>query len=233
MWEPNRSALGKNFHFISFDFPGFGETPLVSDNSTMEEMADHVAAVLETQAGREKIVLVGVSMGGYVMLPFLKKYPDRVRAVAFVSTRSTADSEEAKARRFATIDMIQKEGIAAFAPKIVPQLLGKTTQKTNPALVEKIAKWIEQEKPAAICAALRGMAARPDRTDVLAQVQVPALFIWGEEDALIKQDEMRAMAEHIKISEFHSIPQAGHLPSLEKPDAFNDLFLKFLKRRVL
>lgn len=233
MWDVNRAALGKNFRFISVDLPGFGRTPLASNTSTMESMADHVLKTLDAQGITEKFVVAGLSMGGYVMLQVLKKAPGRVRAAAFLSTRAGADSPEACDKRFKNIEFIEKNGAGPFAERMVQTLLGKTTQTTKPELVEQVKDWVASADPKAICAALRGMAERPDMTATLDSLQVPTLFLAGEEDVVIAPSEMEANAKRVAKSEFHTLPAAGHLINLENHDLFNDLFLKFLKRRVL
>jgi pimeloyl-ACP methyl ester carboxylesterase len=86
-----------------------------------------------------------------------------------------------------------------------------------------------EETPArALAGALRGMAARPDRTSDLAGIKVPTLVLVGADDTVTPPDEARAMAEAIPGAQLEIIPDAGHLAPLENPAASNAAILRFL-----
>jgi pimeloyl-ACP methyl ester carboxylesterase len=238
MWDVNRPHLSRNFELITVDFPGFGQSPLPPEIKTggvlsMEFMARQVAETLDHLQISEKIVLAGVSMGGYVAFRFLELFPERLRALVLLSTRSAPDTPPARESRFKNIDLVQKEGVKALAQKTVPALLGKSSLASRPTLVEEVRQQVESADPFGVCVALRGMAERPDSSSLLKGIQVPTLVVAGEEDTVIPSAEIKTMAEQISKSEFHVLPQAGHLLNLEQPDAFKDIFQHFLKRRVL
>src|SRR5215211_1903433 len=79
MWRGQASALGGEFRVVAPDLRGLGETPLGDGAVTMEVLVEDVAALLdELSLGR--VVLGGLSMGGYVAFEFFRKFPGRVRA---------------------------------------------------------------------------------------------------------------------------------------------------------
>jgi 3-oxoadipate enol-lactonase len=204
----------------------------------MESIAHQVAETLDSLNITEKIILGGVSMGGYACFRFLDMFPDRVRALALISTRSAADTAQAREGRFKTIDMVMKEGMKSLgmkslADRMIPNLFGKTSLQEKLPLIEKVREEIEHSFPEGVCASLRGMAERPDSSPLLPSIKCPTLILRGAEDSFIPPQEMEQMAAPIPQHEFHLIPQAGHLLNMEKPDAFKDVFLHFLKRRVL
>lgn len=209
--------------------PGFGKSPLQSENTSMQLMADLVSQSLVSMGLKEKIILTGVSMGGYVALEFVKKYPGQMRGLGLISTRATADTEENRNKRFETIKRVQENGSAALAEKMAPALLGPKNQ-------EKI-EWIQNEisnaQPEAICAALRGMADRRDNSAILNKISVPTFVAYGAEDTLIRKEEMETMSNAIPKSNFHVIENAGHLLTIEQTDQFLDLFRHYLKRNIL
>jgi len=234
MWESVKPTFAKNFQFISLDLPGFGESRLSSDTSTMEFMAQEIISTLNHLGIKEKFIASGVSMGGYVLFQLAKLFPDRLRALGFISTRSAADSPQTREGRFRTIDLIQKGGgLTALAEKIIPQLIGASSLKAGLPVVQEVRTSIEKENPDGVCAALRGMAARPDSTAFLSQIHAPTLVVSGDEDVFVPTAEMKALAEGIKGCEFQIVPKAGHLLTMEKPAEFTELFMKFLKRSVL
>ncbi len=233
MWDGVKPAVSKNFQFFSVDLPGFGETPLSSNTVTMEFMAQEIIATLDAIGVKDKFVATGVSMGGYVLFQLARLFPDRLRGLVFVSTRSAPDTPEGRKKRFQTIEMVEKSGTGPLSEKMIPQLFGKTSLGAKLPIVEDVKGWIQKASPEVVCAALRGMAERPDSTDLLGKINVPTLVLSGTEDIFIKTTEMEAMAKAIPKSEFHAVEQAGHLLPNEKQAVFTDLFLHFLKRRVL
>ncbi len=87
---------------------------------------------------------------------------------------------------------------------------------------------VERTSPAAIAAAQRGMAARPDMTSLLPAIKVPTLIVVGAEDAISPPQEMKAMAAAILSAEFVEIPDAGHMTTMENPTAVNNAISQFL-----
>jgi pimeloyl-ACP methyl ester carboxylesterase len=82
--------------------------------------------------------------------------------------------------------------------------------------------------PGAIAAALRGMAERPDVTDDLSKIARPALVLVGIDDAISSPDEMRGIAEKLPKVRFVEVPNAGHMTTLENPEAVNAALLEFV-----
>lgn len=233
MWEANRPALSKNFRLITMDLPGFGNSPPLGDTSRMEDMARAVAETLDGLKIKDRIVAAGLSMGGYVLMSLVNLMPERFRALGFFATRTEPDAPEARLKRLQTIEKIQKEGLYDFSRKTAASLLGKTTQEKNPELVGFTQELIAQANPFGVCAALHGMAERPDTTSVLGKIEGPTLIMAGEEDGVIPCESMGKMASRIKNSRFELLPKAGHLLNMEQPEAFASVFMHFLKRSVL
>ncbi|MCG3206015.1 MAG: AB hydrolase superfamily protein YdjP [Elusimicrobia bacterium] len=228
MWEDQKNNLSQEVRLITLDFPGFGQSPLKSSASSMKTVASQVLLVLD-HLRVEKFVVAGLSMGGYVMLELISQAPDRIEGAAFLSTRAKADSSEAREKRFKNIEFVEREGSAAFAKRILPNLVGKTSLASRQQLIDHLTRQIAQASPQAIAAALRGMADRRDLTEVVRHLACPALFLAGEEDSFIPSTEMENFSRLAPKGQFQTIPSAGHLINLEQPKLFNDLFRDFLK----
>lgn len=233
MWKPQVDALSRNFRVITVDLPGFGESPVAKDTTRMEDAARAVIRTLDERGVTQPAVFTGLSMGGYVLLQILRVAPQRVRAAVLVSTRTAADTPEGKEKRLQNVALVEKDGVTALADRMLPALLGDSTRQERSGLVEQVRAEIRRQPATAVTAALRGMAERPESTPVLAGIACPAMIVAGAEDTVIKSDEMEAMSKKIPKGEFQLIEKAGHLLSLEAPERFNDVFLHFLKRRVL
>ncbi|HEX8398152.1 MAG TPA: alpha/beta fold hydrolase [Pyrinomonadaceae bacterium] len=227
MWSAQFEALQANYRVVCPDLRGYGETAEVSDVSTMSEMAQDVAALLD-YLKLETIILGGLSMGGYAALEFYNLFPTRVSALVLADTKAASDTEEARQKRFETAEKIEKEGIEPLADEMLPKMLAPATRSTKPEIVERVRQMMLATKPSGAAAALRGMAARSDHTKLLAKISVPTLVIVGETDELTPPAEAEKMNRAIKDSLLVKISNAGHLSPLENPAEFNPALLNFL-----
>jgi 3-oxoadipate enol-lactonase len=72
------------------------------------------------------------------------------------------------------------------------------------------------------------MMGRPDSTPLLGTIRVPTLVVVGEEDTLTPPAEAQRINSAIPDARLVQIPEAGHLPNMENPDAFNEALRAFL-----
>lgn len=177
----------------------------------MDAMADDVAAWLD-RLGIERAVVGGFSMGGYVALAFARRHPRRLEALALVGSRAVPDAAEARAGRMALAARVRREGTGVLAETMLPKLLG---DRPAPLVEAAVRAQVLATSPEGAAAALEGMAARPDRTAVLADLQVPALVVAAREDAVVPLDEARGMAE-VARGRFVEVP-GPHLAPLVAP----------------
>ncbi len=177
----------------------------------------------------DQAVIGGVSMGGYVTMAFLRRYPDRVRGIVLVDTKAGADPEAARANR----ERIAATVLAERTPRVLlddvlPGLLGETTRQTRPEVVERVRALVAEARPEAVAFAQRAMAPRPDSFDTLRGADVPALVLVGEEDQLSPPEEAEAMAKALPNARLVTIPGAGHLSPLETPEEFTRAVVAFM-----
>jgi len=227
MWDPQLSALQKLFRVITIDLRGFGGSHAPAGPYSMTQMADDVRALLY-HLEINRATLVGLSMGGYISLAFLKKYPQIVRAIVLADTRATADTPEARERRLISADKAEREGSRAIADDMVPMLLGRTSLDSRPEIVRRVREMIEGNSAQGIAAAQRGMSERIDSTELLSQLDLPCQVIVGAEDVLTPVSEAETMQRGIKGARFNVIDRAGHLSNLEQPEEFNKLLSDFI-----
>lgn len=223
MWDPQLAALSADFPVIAPNAPGFGGSPLRNPVMDMDAAAD-LAADEAAAAGLDRVVVVGLSMGGYVALAFWRRYRERVLGLVLANTRAGADDDAGKERRRALAERLRAEG-NGFMVESPPPLLSSTA----PADLWDQVKRIIQAQPAeAIAAASAGMAVRPDSTPDLAGIDVPAVVVTSTGDILIPPEATTPMAEQIPGSGLEIIEGAGHLSNLEAPDRFNEVLMEHL-----
>ncbi len=227
MFEDQKKGLADAARMITFDVPGVGESE--AGPVTMESIADLAAALLDAE-GIERAVVGGVSMGGYAAFAFARRHPDRLQGLLLANTRAVADTAEGRAARAEMAKVARQQGAAEIATRMLPKLLGETSRRERPEIVERVRALVESTDPEAIAALLQALADRADSHDLLDKIAVPTLVVAGAEDPLAPPEEASEWAKAIPGASFTVIPKAGHLANLEAPEAFNAEVRMFLGR---
>ena len=228
MWREQLEALGGEFRVVAPDLRGLGETPLGDDVVSLEAMAEDVAALLdELNLGR--VVLGGLSMGGYVAFEFFRKFPERVRALVLADTRPQADTEDGRRTREENAQRALKEGMAPIVETMLPKLLSAGTRERGGEVLERVRAMMLDTNPEGAAAALRAMAGRRDQTDLLPSVGVPTLIVVGSEDSITPPSDAEGMNAKIEGSRLVVIEGAGHVSNVERPEEFNRALVEFLR----
>ncbi|MBI3322888.1 MAG: alpha/beta fold hydrolase [Candidatus Omnitrophica bacterium] len=227
MWAAEIPRLAHRCRVVAPDLPGFGGSPR-QEKPSIAGMAQEAAALLDHLGIREPVVAGGLSMGGYVTFEYLRQFPERVRALALISTRAAADTPEARAKRLKAVEEIRAKGLEAFSRAVLPNLVGKTTLSSRPEVCRRVTELILANRPEGVADALLAMAARRDSADLLELIRVPTLVVAGDEDTFIPVDEARALQGRIRGCRLEVIPQAGHLVNLEQPARFQQALEQFL-----
>ena len=228
MWD-DQVSLAPRYRVVRFDARGFGGSDAGDAMLTMARIADDAAALIE-RLRLGPVILVGCSMGGYASFAFAQKHPALLRGLVLVDTRAGADSAEARKSRADLAAQIKKEGPQAAADFFMPRVIGATTKKSRADVVVKVKDMILGTSVQGLGDGLFGMAARPDSTTLLREISVPTLVVCGEEDLITPRADAEIMQKGIKGAELAMIPQSGHLPSMEAPEAFNAALGRFLAR---
>ncbi len=232
MWAAQRDGLAGHCRVITPDQRGFGESVPWPDTAEpdLDLIVDDVRDLLD-RLELPRVVLGGLSMGGYVTLAFWRRHPDRVAGMLLADTKATADVSAAAADRRRIADAVEEAGNTDMvATGTVPNLLGSTTRWQRPEVYERVADVARAQSPHAVAWAQRAMAARPDSVDLLPTVTVPSLVVVGEEDTLTPPSDAAVLADRIPGAQLWRIPAAGHLTALEAPDRFNTAVRSLLGR---
>ncbi len=231
LWERQVVPLGEEANVIAPDLRGFGagNDQYVPEVMSMTEYAHDLKQLLD-QKFVERAVICGISMGGYVALSFLDLFPERVKALILCNTKATGDDEEAKRKRYEVAEKAFKPGMPLITRELLPKLISQEASKNDPEVVRLLEYMMLKQRPDAVAAAARGMAKRPDRTELLKKMDLPTLIITGDEDAIMDLSTSEQMHENIKGSELEVIQGAGHLSNIEKPERFNEVVLNFLRK---
>jgi 3-oxoadipate enol-lactonase len=225
-WLPAAPALASRYTLILPDLRGHGDSQPGEGPASMGKHATDLARVLD-HAGVGRAVFAGVSIGGYVLFEFWRRFRVRVAALALVNTKAQADSPEARAVRLKVATDVMEVGTEPFFKSMLSKLLGKTTCSARPDLVDGALRMMQKMSPDSVAQVQRGMAERADSGAMLKTIHVPTLILTGTEDILTGVPEAEFMGQNISGSEMHVVAKAGHYSAWEQPEEVGRLLRKF------
>ncbi|MEN6558841.1 MAG: alpha/beta fold hydrolase [Thermoguttaceae bacterium] len=229
MWDRQVDVLANRCRVLAPDLRGFGRSPRFGgDQTTMAELADDLASLLDARGVDGPVVFCGLSMGGYIALQFWQNHKERLRALVLCDTRAAADSADVAAGRRAAADRALREGVESLVDGMTPRVFGASTQRLRPERIEPLRRVMLSSDPRAVAAAQRGMADRPDMRSRLGEIHCPTLVVVGREDVSSPPAEVRTMADAIPGAQYVEVPEAGHLSPWENPESFNRALANFL-----
>jgi 3-oxoadipate enol-lactonase len=233
MWDAQWRTLPAAYRVVRFDMRGFGRSPLPS---VPYSHARDLLAVMDA-AGISEAALVGTSMGGRVALETALAAPARVSALVLVGSGLPGHEWSAAVREYwgAEEEAIDRGDLAAAAevnvrfwvdgPGRAPEDVDADVRRRAHAMQLRA---LELQVPAYEADGDLEELLVPDAGDRLAEVAKPALVLVGEAD----QPDIHAIAERLATglprARTATIPDAAHLPSMERPELFDELVTGFL-----
>jgi pimeloyl-ACP methyl ester carboxylesterase len=217
MWKP-QFEVWRDYRVIGWDMRGHGGTdsPSAQEQYTEKLTVEDMASLLR-HLGIDKAVIGGLSLGGYLSLEFQHAHPDKVRALVLCNTGPGYRKDDARegwndfsigyARRF------EERGLDGFGRGIE---IDATRQY--------------QRSAQGLAFAGRGILTQRDSVviDNLDKIGVPALIVWGADDARYKSG-CEYMAAKIAGARLVVVEGAGHAVNLIQPETFNEAVLRFLR----
>ena len=190
---------------------------------TMTELAQDVLANAPAH-----FALAGLSMGGILAMEVARLAPERVIGLALMDTNPLAELDVVKAKRGPQIEKVRAGGLRdVMRDQMIPNYLaeGSDAAALEP-LCEEMALALGDDVFINQSIALRD---RPDQTETLKAYKAPALVLCGEEDRLCPIERHTLMHDLLPNSTLNILPNAGHLPTLEQPEATTEALTKWLE----
>jgi 3-oxoadipate enol-lactonase len=231
MWQSQLGLAAHGWRVVAPHLRGFDDDGIEVAATSVDDYAGDVIDLLDS-LHVEEAVIGGLSMGGYAAFAILRHAPRYVRGLILADTRSQADTPEGIEGRKRMLQLLSDKGPSGVVDEMLPKLLGATTRASQPALADRVRALALSNSAAAIAGGIRALMTRPDSTPLLSTIRCPTLIIAGEEDTLTPPALSEEMHRAIAGSELVTVPAAGHLSSLEQPDAFNSALASFLTHRV-
>jgi pimeloyl-ACP methyl ester carboxylesterase len=227
MWQPQLQPLvAAGYRVITPDLRGYGESSPERFPIRMEQYADDLIALLD-ELHVEQAVIGGFSMGGYILMSLLERYPERFRAALFLMTRAAADDGAGKQRRKLLADEALEMGPDRVADAFASLLFAPGTGPDS-ELVREVRGWMLATPPGSMAAGLLAMRDRKDYIGQLKTFNLPALVVGAEQDLAIPLGHSVVLDKGLPNSVLQVITGAGHLANLEQPEQFNKILLDYL-----
>ena len=227
IWNDQLTKLGRSCRVLAPDLPGFGRSPAPAGTPELSDFAGLIVKAL-AGLGIERAVVAGCSVGGRIALAIWRCAPRLASALAFVNSRVSADGEERRRSRYAMIERVEKEGVGVVVSG--PPPVSPLTLRTRPEVVAQLTEMAKGSTSAGVVALLGAMARWPEPGEELSRIDVPTSVIHGVDDPILAREEAEAVARAIPGATFVPIAHAGHIPSVEQPDAVNAALRDLLSR---
>jgi pimeloyl-ACP methyl ester carboxylesterase len=218
VWTSFTRSFPDTYRLLTPNLPGHGTNRAAVPDFSMEAQARYVIDYLNKKGCSEPALFVCHSMGGYVALALAERWPERVAGLALINSTALADTDEKKANREKNIGFVERHGIEKFMESFVRPLFAPSNRdklSDARAFLEEIGKATPVET---ITGAMRGMAARPERIQVLQKARYPVLMVAGKHDVAVHFDD--AVKQAALPAQGHALflEGSGHQAYLEQPD---------------
>ena len=214
-WREQLAVLSSDFKVIAWDAPGYGRSSDPEGKPSLNYYAGRLSGLLD-ELGLDRVHLLGHSAGGVVAQEFYRQYPDRVSRLILADTTFRGSKDKLEER----LHMIRTMTTSELALERAPKLL---SQSAPPELFEETVSIMSEVRAAGYEFAAIALAGC-DTREVLRNLRVPTLLIWGEEDQITPM--WKDLPEGARLA---VIPFAGHLCYAEQPELFNTIVRGFLR----
>jgi pimeloyl-ACP methyl ester carboxylesterase len=224
IWNGYVDLLSKSHQVVTIDLLGHGKTTVTAPIFTMEAQADMVREIMKKE-NINQAHLVGHSMGGYIALAFLEKFPEMVQKVTLLNSTSLPDNEERKALRDRAMVAVQQNK-DLYVGMAIANLFAEDSRTLFAHEIEEIKKEAQKTSTDGIIACIKGMKIRKDRTFLLQQNLVPIQVILGEKDPVLPMESQEFLKQipYVKVFTFPD----GHMSWLENKTALYHLMEELL-----
>jgi pimeloyl-ACP methyl ester carboxylesterase len=225
IWQPQLTGLADEFTVVAWDEPGSGQSSNSPEGFGLASLADRLATVIESlELGPAHVA--GQSWGGTVALELYRRHPGLVATLILIDTyagwKGSLSAEEIGTRVAHTQQMLASTGDVDVR---LPGLFADDP----PAKLEPLLAAIAADVRPGTVAHHVDIMAETDLSDLLPQISVPALLIWGRCDSRSPLSIARQFEEAIPNATLVTIEGAGHMSALERPEPVNRAVREFCR----
>ncbi|QKX18027.1 alpha/beta fold hydrolase [Microbulbifer sp. YPW1] len=227
MWNQQLTALAGKYRVINVDLRGHGKSSVADTPLDIYAMTDDVIAVLDKEQVTSA-TWAGLSIGGMIALRAALTHPERVSGLILLDTHAGTETRF-KIFKYKTMVAIAKLlGISPLLPTVAKLMFGKHTLESQPGLVEYWKKKFAAMSLVSIENVANALCARDSLNHRLSSITQPALVLVGHDDISLPPACSEALSARLPHAQINIIPRAGHLSTLEQPQAVNRAMLDYL-----
>jgi len=234
-WEESIEAWSPHFRVIVFDNIGAGQSSKPNRPYTIEEMADHAAAVLDA-AGVTRAGVAGLSMGGMIAQELALRHPDRVHhglvlGCTHCGGRQRIPPHLEVIQRFANNKGLSPEEIIDknLTLLVTPQFLRSGSDALKRYKERQLKAPLQPDF--ALKRQLNAIGGF-DACERIGNIQVPTLILTAERDLLVPPENGRLLSSQIPDATEKSFANAGHLIYLECAQNFHETVINFFRNKA-
>jgi pimeloyl-ACP methyl ester carboxylesterase len=218
-WRPQLEGLSSEFTVIAWDAPGEGRSSELPEHFEIADWAHCLAGLLDA-AGVGQAHLAGLSWGGLLAQEFYRRSPDRVLSLVLADTYAGWRGSLGAARADERLAACLRDSTMSAAEVVSRYLPGMHSASAAPEVRAELATIMSDFQPHGFRLMARALA-DADTRDILPEIRVPTLLLWGEADARSPLNVAHAMKALILRARLSVIPGAGHLSNVEAPARFD------------
>lgn len=227
VWSDFSQKLSRNFRIITIDLPGSNPSDVFGEVHSMELMADAVDAVIE-ELNPGKIFMTGHSMGGYVTLAYLGKYPNKLTGYCLFHSSPFPDTPATKERRKYEIQMVRSGLYDQYFRGNIKKMYASTNLEKFSDFIERSIDTASGLPAEGITAVLNGMIRRPSQLALMEEGKVPCLWVLGTFDNYIPYETMRTRVRLPSNGELAVLSASGHMGFIEEEETAIRLISDFV-----
>lgn len=214
LFGPQVDAFSKDYDLIFAS---------ITEEASVTKLAERVLS-----QAPERFAVAGLSMGGIVAMEMLRIAPERIDRIALLDTNPMAETEQVKAGRVPQMMAVREGRLASvMRDEMKPKYLAPGPGRKD--VLDLCMKMALDIGPHAFLRQSRALMDRPDQSETLRGSTVPSLILCGRYDKLCPITRHEYMASLMPHAAFEVIEDAGHLPTLENPDATNQALARWLE----
>lgn len=222
VWSSFTLTYMRHMRVITVDLPGHGYSSTYSNVHSMDFMAHAVKAVLD-EAGVDKCVMAGHSMGGYVALAFAEQYSFMLKGLALLHSHAMADDADTRLRRDDVCRQVHLNR-AGFIVDFITNLFDESKRQYLAQDIKELRDQCLETREEGVIAAQRGMKMRTSRVSTLVRFDKPVLFVYGKNDPRIPIELGLSQAMLPARSEVLILDNVAHMSFMEDRE--------YVKRRL-
>jgi len=198
----------------------------IADHTRDDSMSAIARRILATAPPR--FALIGLSMGGYIAFEILRQAPERIARLALLDTSARADAAEQTAMRRAQMTLASQGRLTEVVAQQFPRLVHRA-RRSDAALREVFDLMAEEVGAAAFIRQQTAILGRSDSRPMLGSIRCPTLVLVGDGDELTPPELAAEIAAGIDGARLVTVPQCGHLSTLEQPQEVTRALLEWLQ----